>query len=274
VNRALEGHAVERADGCWASPGSPRQLADLLHVLAGAGLALGREVKLSRSNLSRVIRIEPKSALAEVETGLTLQALEAAVREKQLTLGPLSPFAMRLTLAEFLEGPLAGLRAISPGRLEPLCLSLHGLTALGQPISTADAPRSAAGPDLMALFLGAHGRLALTTRAVVRCLPTTPKAAVLVFSFSNAATLVSALLASLTDGVCPAYARAEKRAERWVLEVEPHGSAELVARDRATLEKRVFDVGGRPSSRDSAESPIAAVARGELAARARRARRR
>lgn len=255
--RALEGHTVQRPDGRWATPATERQLAELLQVMAGAGASLGRDVKLSRANLSKVLRIEVKSGLAEVETGITLQALESSLRERHLTLGPLPPPALALTLADFIEGPFAGMRAVSPARLEPICLSLHGLTALGQPIATAQAPRSAAGPDLMALFLGAGGRLALTTRAVVRCLPQVPKSPTLLFSFSSAGSLVAALVASVTDGLNPAYARAERRAERWVLELEPYGGADSVVRDRTTLEKRVFDVGGRPSSRDSAETAIA-----------------
>jgi hypothetical protein len=84
-----------------------------------------------------------------------------------------------------------------------------------------------------------------------------PKSPPLLCSFTSGSALVSALTASITDGVNPACARAERRAERWVLELEPFGSADSVVRDRATLEKRVFDVGGRPSSRDSAETPIA-----------------
>ncbi len=258
--RSLEGLVVERADGKWANPASERQLTELLQVLAGAGKSLGRDVKLSRANLSRVLKVEPKSALAEVEAGITLQALETTLREKHLTLGPLPPPALGLTLADFLEGPWAGLRAITPGRLEPLCLAIAGLTALGQPIATPGSPRSAAGPDLMALFLGASGRLALATRATVRCLPQVPKATPMLFSFSSAAALVLALKAALADGAWVAHARCEKRSERWVLELEPWGSTETVARDRATFEKRVFDVGGRPSGRDSAESAAATSA--------------
>ncbi len=253
----LDAHVVDRPDGRWATPASERQLAELLQVLAGAGAALGREVKLSRAQLSRVLEVKPKSALAVVEAGITLQALESTLREQQLTLGPLPPPALGLTLADFVEGPFCGLRSVSPGRLEPLCQSLRGLTAQCQRIATPESPRSAAGPDLMGLFLGAGGRLGLVTQATVRALPLTPRSPTLLFSFSTASSLVAALKAALADGALPAHARVEQRAERWVIELQPFGTPECVARDRATFEKRVFDVGGRPSARDSSETPFA-----------------
>lgn len=245
--------ALEGPDGLLIAPVDARQLASALQVLASQQTSLGGRVKLSRAAFSQLGAIEPRSGTVECGVGLTLQNIEATLVKHQLSLGPLTPRAMALPLCDFLEGPWAGLRAIHGGRLEPICLSLEGLLPDGRVFRSHPSPRSAAGPELTALWLGAHGRLGLTTRATLRCVPLAAQRRPALYSFPDGESLVSALMAAIADGVLAAQARIEKRSGRIQLELVLEGSDEAIERDTNSLSLSAFAVGGRPAGRTSGE---------------------
>ena len=142
-------------------PASERELIELLHTLRDSNGRLGHDATLDRSALNAIGQIDPQSMTIDVQAGAELKAVEAALTSQALTLGALPPAAWSSTVARYLEGPYAGLRAIAGGRLEPLCARLDGVFADGRHFISSPGPRSAAGPDLKALFLGASGRLGI-----------------------------------------------------------------------------------------------------------------
>ncbi len=239
-------------------PSSTRQLTEALQILASQGASLNKHVHLSLGELKQVTKILPRAGTVEVGGGLVLAALDAALAAHQLTLGPLSPRARALTLAEFLEGPDAGLRAIpGGGRLEPMCLAITVVLADGRVYRSHPSPRSAAGPDLVALMLGGQRRLGVITEAVVRCFPFAPARRNQAFSFPSADAFVSALMACLADGVWFESVRVETRSDRAQVELNCLGTDEAVERDFNTIARRAFDVGGRPAGRLTGEFPLA-----------------
>lgn len=262
LDDALGALAVPGPNGPALVPASTRQLTDALQILASQNAALHRHASLSLSALSQVTRLEPQGGTVEAGAGLTLASLDTALSEQQLTLGPLSPRARDLTLGQFLEGPDAGLRAIPGGRLEPLCLAITAVLPDGRVYRSHPSPRSAAGPDLVALLLGGHRRLGIVTEAVVRCFPFATARRSQVFSFPSADAFVTAMLAALSDGVLFESVRVETRAGRVQVELNCLGTTEGVDRDFNTLDRRAFDVGGRPTGRLSSEFPAAGTTPG------------
>lgn len=259
LKRVLAELAHDRPEGLTLVPSSPRQLAEALQILASQHAALHKDVRLSVEALDKVGKVEPRGGTLEVGAGVELSVLEHGLTMYGLTLGPLSPRALELTLSEFLEGPDAGLRAIPGGRLEPLCLAVTAVLPDGRVHRSHPSPRSAAGPDLVALLLGGAGRMAVITDAIVRCFPLPTCRRSQVFSFPSAEAFVAAIHASLADGVWFQTLRVETRADRAQVEVQLLGTADGVERDFATLGRRAFDVGGRASGRLSGEFPIAAT---------------
>jgi len=257
LDEALGTLAVPGPNGPTLVPASTRQLTDALQILASQNASLNRHASLSLAALSQVTRLEPKGGTVEAGAGLTLAALDAALSEQQLTLGPLSPRARDLTLGQFLEGADAGLRAIPGGRLEPICLAITAVLPDGRVYRSHPSPRSAAGPDLVALLLGGHRRLGVVTEAIVRCFPFSTSRRSQVFSFPSADAFVTAMLAALSDGVWFESVRVETRAGRAQVELNCVGTHEGVERDFNTLGRRAFDVGGRPTGRLSGEFPVA-----------------
>lgn len=237
-------------------PGDQRALTDALHVLADRGARLARDATLSRAKLVDVGHVQAHSMTVDAGAGVVLQRLEDRLRTFGLSVGPLSPAAMHLTLAEYLEGPYAGLRAIPGGRLEPLCTKLVAVLADGRRLETSDAPRSAMGPDLSALILGGHGRLGLVVRARVRCYPLPEADVRTTFSVPSPAAFVTAFTRAIADGAWPWRVHVDPRSGRVVAEVRSAGSTGAVERDRELLARCVDAVGGRPSGDAEREGPV------------------
>jgi FAD/FMN-containing dehydrogenase len=253
LRHALGSLCVDAPDGLYASPKTARQLADVLAVLKSHGAVLGRDVKLSRGAFDRLEGVEPRSCTALAGAGIVLSELERAVGAHSMTLGPLTPAALKLTLGEYLEGTYGGLRSVSAGRLEPLCLSLEAVLPDGRVLRTHDSPRSAAGPELMALILGTHGRLGLTVSARVRCFPAIETRRTVRMSYPSVDAAVSALKAALADGCMLGAVRAQRIGSRPVLELELSGGLDAVDRDTASVQRNAPAMGGRAAG----EAPAA-----------------
>jgi FAD/FMN-containing dehydrogenase len=247
LRHALGPLCVDSPDGLYASPTSARELSEVLAVLKGHGAALTREVKLSRGAFDRLEAVEPKSCTVQAGAGMVLFELERQLEAHALSLGTFSPAALRLTVAEFLEGPYAGLKAVPVGRLEPLAVSLEAVLGDGRSVKTHFSPRSAQGPDLMALLLGGHGRIGLVLKARLRCVPAPETHQQVRLSFPSVESGVDALKAVLSDGCVPAKVRAQRVQQRAVLEVDLQGALDAVARDAHSLQHRAPTLGGRPA---------------------------
>ncbi len=251
------GSWARRIDGALvAEPHDERELIEVVHVLADRGVALHRDIALSRARLTHLGPLHAKSMTLSVGAGVVLRDLDQHLEPHRLTVGPLSPAAMSLRVGEFLEGPYAGLRSIPGGRLEPLCTALTAVLSDGRRLQTSHAPRSAAGPDLSALVLGAHGRMGLVTEATVRCVPLSKRDVRVAWSFPSAQAFVTALQRSIAEGFWPWRVHADVRSGRVRAEVRWAASVGSVERDRELLSRCVEDVGGRGAGDGEREGPI------------------
>lgn len=227
-------------------------------MLADRGATLNGELTLSRARLNEVGVVEQGSMCIGVGAGVVLKDLDAMLTPHGLSLGPLTPAAMALPLADFLEGPYAGLRSIPGGRLEPVTASLRALMSDGKKLQTSSAPRSAAGPDLNALVLGGHGRLALVTHAVVRCVPYPERdVRVACFSLPTAGAFVSAMQRALAEGFWPWRVHVDPRGGAVRVEVRWAASVGSVERDRELLLRCVAAVEGRAVAQHEQDTPMA-----------------
>ncbi len=237
--------------------GSERELARLLELVAEHGSSLAA-FELSRRRLNQLGTVDTQSSLIEAGAGCLLSEVEERLSSLGLSLGPLSPGILRLTVAEYLEGPHAGLRAIRGGRLEPLPIALCALLADGSLYRSFPAPRSAAGPELDALFLGAGGRAGLVLSALLRVFARPSAARELQLSAPEPSSLVRALRVALSDGVWLSRARLWLRGGSTLAEVRVVGSPESVDRDLETLAARIASVGGRGERAPGNAPPAAA----------------
>lgn len=229
-------------------PGSLRELQLAVRTLREHDARPNQDVRISREKLVSVGTIDSRSAILDAEAGVSLEAIEAGANTYDLGLGFLSPASRALTVGEFLEGPYAGLRPIPGGRLEPLSLALRVVLPEGDLVAPqVMSPRSAAGPELAALHLGAGGAAGLIVGATLRLMPRPRTRQVISFSFPDAPSLLSALRRALSDGCAMEEVRLARRASRFVAQVHLAGSPESVERDAKTVSLRVAGWSGRPA---------------------------
>jgi FAD/FMN-containing dehydrogenase len=133
------------------------------------------------------------------------------------------------------------------------------VTAEGLRYASRPVPRSAAGPDLDALFLGTGGRAGLIYAATVRLFPKPASARNESFSFPDEKSALTALRRSLDDGAWLQRARLERRADRVLLDVRAVGTPESCDRDLVSVAHRVESAGGRASTH-RVDEPVPAPA--------------
>ncbi len=230
-----------------ARPADERELMEALRALRSHGGVLGRDVVISRASLTGMGPVDVKSGVAQAGAGVTLGALEEALRQKELSLGPLSPSVRDLTVADWLEGPWAGLRAVPGGALETACLALEAVMPDGLRFSSRASPRSAAGPDLDHLFLGGEGRFGLLLSATLRAFDRPRAQREVQYAFDSVAALVNGVRAAIAARVWWEHlVLAFHGGGRWSAWGRVIGSAEGVERDLASAGDAFVSVGGRP----------------------------
>jgi FAD/FMN-containing dehydrogenase len=197
--------------------------------------------------MSRLGEIEARGGTVEVDAAATLREVEEHANRAGMSLGPLSPGAMELDLARFVEGPYAGLRAIPGGRLEPVPLALQVVLSDGRRYASHPSPRSAAGPDLDALFLGGEGHVGRLASATLRLLPKGATTRDVAYLLDSPAAVVEALRASLAEGCAVASVRVEPRGNRLVCGLRLLGTSFAVDRDVAST-LRCFGAGAPGSA--------------------------
>jgi alkyldihydroxyacetonephosphate synthase len=112
-----------------------------------------------------VSTIDKMSLLAELEGPMLLADAEAELRAEGLTLdAKIEP----MTVAHWIARGAPGSRDAWLDPADHLIAGLDGTLKSGTVIRVRPAPRRAVGPDLIALFLGAHGRYGTVDRAWVR----------------------------------------------------------------------------------------------------------
>lgn len=167
--------AVEQGDGGVALlPRSTSDVITMVRLACSAGARLtppGAEprdgalvVDLQRMN--EVIAVDDTSHLVHAQAGITVGALEAALRPRGLTLGLLGP-PPEVALGRWLALGAPGARDHANDPVDQLVAGLEAVLADGRPLTVRPAPRRAVGPDLVGALVGGRSRIGIVTAAHV-----------------------------------------------------------------------------------------------------------
>lgn len=153
---------------------------------------------IDHSKLQRVLAHVPEDMTVTVESGLTLAALQAALRTagQWLPLDP--PGAEQLTIRALLDHNLSGPHRFGCGTARDWLIGLKAVLADGRVIgSGGKVVKNVAGYDLHKLLIGARGELAVIVEATFKVSPVPAMELVLATetsSTSAAANLVRTIL--------------------------------------------------------------------------------
>lgn len=150
----------------------PASRADLTRSLADAQQNGARIASFDLRAFSSLLDYTPEDLTVTVEAGLTLGALQRALREHGQWLPADPPHADRLTIGALLATNASGPRRFGHGTIRDHLLGLQVALADGRLIrSGGKVVKNVAGFDLLKLFVGSHGSLGVITEATFKLLP-------------------------------------------------------------------------------------------------------
>ncbi|MDH4439642.1 MAG: FAD-binding oxidoreductase [Rhizobium sp.] len=188
-----------------------------LSGLVGGGVSRAGEVILSSARLSRVVAIHPEEETVEVEAGVTLEALQAALAPHGLTTGIDLGSRGSATIGGMVSTNAGGILAFRNGVMRHQILGLEAVLPSGEVFSDMTrVVKVSAGPDIKQIFIGGEGTFGFVTRVVMKVEPIRPHRAVALVGVANAARALEvaarlrrhpALLLEAAEMMWPRYMR-------------------------------------------------------------------
>ncbi|MBS1672605.1 MAG: FAD-binding oxidoreductase [Actinobacteria bacterium] len=172
-------------------------------------------VSLDLRRLSGLVRLDEISGEAELLAGTSGPDAERLLAAHGFELGHYPQSFRYATIGGFAATRSSGQNSAGYGRFDAMVTGLRVVTPTGG-LDLGRAPGSAAGPDLMRLFLGSEGVLGVITHVRVRVHPVPTTRIVEAWNFPDFATGVDALRQVVQHGGGPTVIRLSDEAETGV----------------------------------------------------------
>jgi len=171
--------------------------------LEGHALALGRGVAVDFREMAALVELLAEDRLVRVQPGMTREGLNRALKGSGLMF-PVDPGA-DASLGGMASTRASGTTAVRYGTMRDNVRGLTVVLADGRVIRTGTAaPKSSAGYDLTALFVGAEGTLGLITELTLRLYGQPEAVMTAVAAFPSVRAAVDCVIATMQMGLTPA----------------------------------------------------------------------
>lgn len=162
--------------------------------LVHATQATGETVLMSLERMNAILSLDTDDMTAEVEAGVILETLQAAVQQKGLRFGLDLGARGSATIGGVLATNAGGFQALRYGVARDQVLGLECVLANGKVLShLVPYMKDNTGYDLKQLFIGSEGTLGAITRAMLRLYPSPQSVNTALLAFENFGAVVGAL---------------------------------------------------------------------------------
>ena len=242
----VEGRTPEAA----LFPGSVDEVRAVVEIAAGAGVpvvpwgggtaaAVGTPASraglvLGLSRLSRLLEHEPGDLTVTVEAGMTMAALQSALRARGQWLSLDPPDAERATIGGVIAANASGPRRHLYGTARDLLIGVTVITGEGVVVrGGGKVVKNVAGYDLPKLFVGSHGTLGVIVGVTVKLRPLPDEERLVAIAFDRSKDAGAAARAVMASDLIPsALELVDAEASRPLrLAVGPGGCALIVGFD-------------------------------------------
>lgn len=149
---------------------------------------------LSTTRLSRIGSVDPVAAVVTAEAGVTLAALQDAVRPAGLELAVDLAARDSCTLGGMAATNAGGIRALSDGSMRSQVVAVDALDVRGRPLTRMrPLVKDNTGFAVSSLLVGSEGTLGLVTRLLLRLVPLPHSRAVVLLGLPDVQATVTAL---------------------------------------------------------------------------------
>jgi glycolate oxidase len=171
--------------------------------LSGGARPVADGIVVCFDRMDRIVEIDAGNQVAVVQPGVTLRALDDALRPTGFVY-PVYPGEMSASIGGNVATNAGGMRAVRYGVTRHHVLGLELVLPGGEVIRTGGKfVKSSSGYDLTQLVLGSEGTLALVTEVTVKLVARLDHHATLLAPFPDVARVAGAVPPILAGGVTP-----------------------------------------------------------------------
>lgn len=227
--------------------------------VSGSGIPTEGGVLLDLRHQNEVLELNEISGHVRVQGSIILEDLDEYLRERGFTLGHYPQSFSLAGVAGSIALRGSGTFSSLYGNVEDIVAELRVVMPTGEVYQSHYSPRSATGPDVRQLFVGAEGTLGVITEVTLKVFRTPEHRTFHSYAFSSFQEALDTIRETLWLGIHPAVARiydpvegAAKHAQfttesdnEWLMVLLYEGAKEVVEAQEKRIEKLAVSHGAR-----------------------------
>ncbi|MFN7641067.1 MAG: FAD-linked oxidase C-terminal domain-containing protein, partial [bacterium] len=172
--------------------------------LSGGAMPNAMGVTLSLAKFIQILKIDPVSRTAVVQAGVRNLAISEAAAPYGMYYAPDPSSPIACTIGGNVAENSGGVHCRKSGLTVQNVLKVRGYTVAGEPLEFGSDALDVPGYDLLSVFIGSEGMLAVTVEVTVKLVPKPQLARCIMASFDDVRKAGDAVAAVIAAGIIPA----------------------------------------------------------------------